>query len=191
MGSGGGRPKALKAMKTAVGVFTVLLALSIASGAETNALPSGQSVAAEIQKELPPGWSLTLIDEKGKMGHPHGLEEPLFRIDFVNTNVVIQESGPMHGTNVVSSIHPNLRLHFHSQADRDQTLKIIEKEKIFSWDIPTLFGETTDFVIVGSPTWHNRFETGFAAGGDFSAEANKALHPLLEALRKYVDAHKK
>jgi hypothetical protein len=178
-------------MKTAVGVLVVLFALSIASAAETNALPSGQSVAADIEKELPGGWSLTLIDEKGKMGHPHGLEEPLFRIDFVNTNVAIQETRQMYGTNATSSFHPNLRLHFHSQADREQTLKIIEKEKIFSWDIPTLFGETKDFVIVSSPMWHNRFQTDFASGGDFSAEANKALHPLLEALRKYVDAHKK
>jgi hypothetical protein len=174
-------------MKTAVGIFTILLALSIARAAETNTLPSGQSVAAEIQKVLPEGWSLMLIDEKGKMGHPHGLEEPLFRIDFVNTNVEIKETGLRYGTNVVSSIHPNLRLHFHAQADREQTLKVIEKEKLFSWDIPTLFGETKDFVIVGSPMWHNRF----ASGGDFSAEANKAIHPLLEALRKYVDAHKK
>jgi hypothetical protein len=178
-------------MKTAVGLFTVLFALNIANAAETNALPSGQSVAEEIRKELPDGWSLTLIDEKGKMGHPHGLEEPLFRIDFVNTNVVIKEARQMNGTNATTSFHPNLRLHFHSQADREQTLKVIEKEKIFSWDIPTLFGETKDFVIVGSPMWHNRFETGFASGGDFSAEANQAIHPLLEALRKYADAHKK
>jgi hypothetical protein len=178
-------------MKTTICILAVLLLFNFSPAAETNALPSGQSVAAEIQKELPEGWSLTLIDEKGKMGHPHGLEEPLFRIDFVNTNVVIRESGTVQGTNAVSSVHPNLRLHFHSQADRDQTLEIIEKEKIFSWDIPTLFGETKDFVIVGSPMWHNRFQTSFGSGGDFSAEANKALHPLLEALRKYVDAHKK
>jgi hypothetical protein len=177
-------------MKTAIAVFTILLAFNIASGAETNALPSGHSVAEEIQKELPEGWSLTLIDEKGKMGHPHGLEEPLFRIDFINTNVVINEARQMNGTNATSLFHPNLRLHFHSQANRDEILKIIEKEKIFSWDIPTLFGETKDFVIVSSPMWHNRFDTGFASGGDFSAEANRALHPLLEALRKYVEAHK-
>ena len=178
-------------MKSTIGIVAIALLFHLSPAAETNALPSGQSVAADIQKELPEGWSLTLIDEKGKMGHPHGLEEPLFRIDFVNTNVAIQETRQMYGTNATSSFHPNLRLHFHSQADREQTLKIIEKEKIFSWDIPTLFGETKDFVIVGSPMWHNRFQTDFASGGDFSAEANKALHPLLEALRKYVDAHKK
>jgi hypothetical protein len=177
-------------MKTAVGLFAVLFALSVASAVETNALPSGQSVAAEIQKELPEGWSLTLIDEKGKMGHPHGLEEPLFRIDFVNTNVTIS-IGQLPGTSATLSIHPNLRLDFHSQADRDETLKIIEKEKIFSWDIPTLFGETKDFVIVGSPMWHNRYKNDFTSGGDFSAAGNRALHPLLEALRKYVDIHKR
>ena len=154
--------------------------------AETKTLPTGQSVAAEIRKQLPEGWSLTLIDEKGKMGHPHGLEEPLFRIDFVNTNLAVKETDRIHGTNGISIMHPNLRLHFHSRADRDKTLEIIRKENVYSWDIPTLFGETRDFMIVGSPAWYNESK----AGADHGEEANKAIEPLLGALQSYLDKHK-
>jgi hypothetical protein len=172
--------------KVAFTVLAVVIILQLAIAADTNALLSAQNVAAEIRKQLPEGWSLTLIDEKGKMGHPHGLEEPLFRIDFVNTNIAVNETNRIYGTNVVSIMHPNLRLHFHPKADRDKTLEIIKQQQVFSWDIPTLFGETRDFMIIGSPAWYNKSN----AGADHGEEANQAIEPLLRALRRYIDEHK-
>jgi hypothetical protein len=169
-------------MKIIITVLAVCLATGLIPAAETNMLPSGRSVAAEIQSVLPTGWSLTLIDEKGKMGHPHGLEEPLFRIDFVNTNIVIQEVEKIYGTNRVHELRPNLRLHFHSKVDREHTLAVIKKEQVYSWDIPTIFGETKEFIIVDSPAWYN--------GGNHGEEANRAMDPLLRSLGKYVEADK-
>jgi hypothetical protein len=41
-----------------------------------------EAAASDIRKWLSDGWTCTLLSEKGEMGHPHGLEEPLFRLDF-------------------------------------------------------------------------------------------------------------
>ena len=172
--------------KVAFTILVFMVTSGLVSAAETNATPSAGSVAADVRKQLPEGWSLTLIEEKGKMGHPHGLEEPLFRIDFVNTNLAVNETNRVNGTNVISIRHPNLRLHFHSKAERDKTLEIIRKEEVYSWDIPTLFGETRDFMIIGSPAWFNKSK----AGADHGEEANKAIEPLLRTLRGYIDDHK-
>jgi hypothetical protein len=70
----------------------------------------GEAAASDIRKWLPDGWTCTLISERGKMGHPHGLSEPLLCLDFVNVSLafpVENEAGQ------VKLVHPNLRLHFH------------------------------------------------------------------------------
>ena len=144
----------------------------------------GEAVAAGIRKQLPAGWTCTLIDEKGKMGHPHGLEEPLFRLDFVNSSVAfIEETGP---------VHPNLRLHFHASAEREQILKTIEAERIYSWAIPTLFADTREYVVVTSPLWQNHYTTRIGntnwGTGVYTEEANRLIAPLLQALKEYFNS---
>jgi len=180
-------------MKTLLAITLVMLpAIALFSLAEDKVSPTrAERVAADIQNCIPSGWTCTLISEKGKMGHPHGLEEPLFRLDFVNTNLTFREEMASGSERV----HPNLRLHFHDAADRDRILKTIEAEQSYSWAIPILFGETKEYVIVTSPLWQNRFiaaKTGNKAwvAGSHTDEANKAVAPLLKALKQYCDAHK-
>jgi hypothetical protein len=143
----------------------------------------GEPVAADIRKQLPDGWTCTLISEKGKMGHPHGLEEPLFRLDFVNSSVAF--------TDEIGPVHPNLRLHFHASAERDRILKTIEAERAYSWAIPTLFADTREYVVVTSPMWQNHFTTRVGdtnwGVGVYTEEANRLIAPLLQALKKYFD----
>jgi len=144
----------------------------------------GEAVAADIRKQLPDGWTCTLISEKGKMGHPHGLEEPLFRLDFVNSSVAFAEE--------IGPVHPNLRLHFHASAERDGILKTIEAERPYSWAIPTLFADTREYVVVTSPMWQNHFTTRVGdtnwGVGVHTEEANRLIAPLLQALKKYFDS---
>ena len=146
----------------------------------------GDIAAAEIRKILPDGWICTLISEKGKMGHPHGLEEPLFRLDFVNSNVAfLEETGP---------VHPNLRLHFHATAERERILKTIEAERAYSWAIPTLFADTREYVVVTSPLWqnNNKVQVGNTTwgAGVYTEDANRLIAPLLQALKKYFESRK-
>ena len=152
--------------------------------------PDGKAVAAEMRKLLPRGWTCTLLDEKGKMGHPHGLGEPSFRLDFENKDAMHREGDEDR------SFHPNFRLHFHPIRERDVVLKTIEHERNYSWDIPVLFAETRDYIVVTSPMWMNpRFirsatfenrrvvfdEDMEVAGG----EGEKLLAPLEGVLRSY------
>jgi hypothetical protein len=143
----------------------------------------GEAVAAEIRKHLPEGWTCTLIAETGKMGHPHGLEEPLFRLDFVNPTVAFT-------VDETKRVHPNLRLHFHPSAERARILRTIEAERFFSWAIPVLFADTRDYVVVTSPLWQNHYteQVGTATWGVgvSTSEAVLLIAPLLQVLKKYL-----
>ena len=146
----------------------------------------GEAAASDIQKSLPEGWTCTLVSQKGKMGHPHGLEEPLFRLDFVNSNVAfaVDEQTRL--------VHPNLRLDFHASAERERILETIEAEGIYSWAIPVLFADTRDYVVVTSPLWQNHYSTEVGGttwgAGVYTEEANGLIAPLLQALKKYSDS---
>ena len=156
-----------------------------------NRPPVAKKVAAEIRKLLPAGWKCMLISEKGKMGHPHGLKEPLFRLDFISTNVTFPAE-IRRGKYL--DVNPNLRLHFHAISEREEVLKTIRAERFYSWAVPIMFAESKDYIIVTSPLWKNHYteevgETTWATA-DSSDAANKAIAPLLVALKKYVDARK-
>jgi hypothetical protein len=175
-----------RAMRMSSTIAAIVLALALSAGAMSAAIAQspGEAVAADIRKNLPDGWTCTLISETGKMGHPHGLEEPLFRLDFVNPNVAfIEETGP---------VHPNLRLHFHASAERERILKTIEAERAYSWAIPTLFADTRDYVVVTSPLWqnNNKVQVGNTTwgAGVYTQEANRLIAPLLQTLKQYFDS---
>jgi hypothetical protein len=127
---------------------------------------------AGIQAVLPKGWECTVLSEPGKMGQPHGLGEPLFRLDFTNPNESFEfERMP----NQRQRVHPSMRLHFHAIQDKQRIMKVIAAEAVFSWDIPIYFSETKDYLIVTSPPWIN--------GGCYTAEARKLIAPLEQAIK--------
>jgi len=146
----------------------------------------GEVAASDIQKHLPEGWTCTLVSEKGKMGHPHGLEEPLFRLDFVNLNVTFAVDGQTR------LVNPNLRLHFYASPERERILKTIEAERIYSCAIPVLFADAKDYVVVTSPLWQNHYSTKVGntawGAGVYTEEANSLIAPLLQALKKYFES---
>jgi hypothetical protein len=116
-----------------------------------------------------------VITEPGKMGHPHGLDEPAFRIDFTNPTASFPEWASVE-TNQPKWRRPSLRLHFHPIAGKPLILKTIEREQMYSWDIPTSYAETRDFIVVTSPAWINE--------GDYSDDARKLMKPLERALKE-------
>jgi len=128
-----------------------------------------------LQAMLPKGWSYTIASKSGRMGHPHGLEEPLFRADFVSTSGTFLRVLPGGKS---ATVQPSLRLHFHRREERPRIFDVIEREKVFSWEIPILFGETKDYVIVTSPEWVNH--------GVSTTEARTLYEPLEKALREYI-----
>jgi hypothetical protein len=184
--------------KTTIGLFAFLLILFASVipkslGQEKSSQSPADKVAADIRQILPKGWECIAITEKGKMGHPHGLEEPRFRLDFINTNETFRVEVLPRYTNLV---HPNLRLHFHDVQEREHVLRTVEAEQIYSWTIPTLFCETKQFIIVTSPVWINHTvaadETGkiIANVGMTSGEIRSSLFPLEKALKDYCNSRK-
>ena len=123
---------------------------------------------------LPKGWKYSIIRQEGKMGHAHGLEEPLFSVDFANPEQSFTYTGALRK---VTSSHPSLRLNFYKIADKRKILETIEKEKLYSWNIPTYFGETKEYIVVTSPAWIN--------AGVYTEEAKGLYTPLEKALKTY------
>ncbi len=121
---------------------------------------------------MPNDWTLTVITETGKMGHPHGLEEPVFRIDFTDQTRTFITSA--------TELHPYLRLYFYRINDKEKILGIIQQESIYSWDIPTYFAETKEYIIVTSPLYINH--------GIYTEEAIALFTPLEQALKDYFAA---
>ncbi len=106
----------------------------------------------------------------GEIGHPHGLNESLFRIDFID---------PAHkfAWPYGQESSPSLRLHFYNISDKSRILEIIRAEAMYSWDIPVYFDETAQYIVVSSPSYVN--------GGCYTDEAASLYKPLDTALKAY------
>lgn len=133
-----------------------------------------------IQDILPEGWTYTVIDESGEMGHPNGLVEPIFRIDFLNSNsTFFYTHSYSKKSDKIETYNPYLRIHFHPIGDKEKIMKTIEIERVYSWDIPMYFGETKEYIIITSPGWINH--------GIYTEEAKLLYAPLEETLKKYFE----
>jgi len=187
-------------MKPTIGPFRAALILSAVITSECLGQKSSQPsvelfsvdrVASDIQRVIPKGWKCIVITEKGKMGHPVGLEEPSFRLDFIKTNETLQMKIAAQLTNVV---HPNCRLHFHAIEDREHVLRTIEAERIGCYDSPDYFADTKPCIVVTSWAWINQtFITNETAIWSFSSpggEIGERVKPLREALKDYCDSLK-
>jgi hypothetical protein len=124
-----------------------------------------------IHSVLPEGWEMKLISANTKP--PHGLGEPLFRLDFTDTVNKFSQTTTMESYQV----SPSLRLFFYDIAEKEAVLAVIEDEKIYSWDVPDYYAETADYIIVTSPIYIN--------SGWYTEEATAFYTPLESALKKY------
>jgi hypothetical protein len=129
---------------------------------------------AAIRRDLPSGWDCMAVWQDGDKGHPHGLDEPLFRMDVGSTYEVFG-AGLGRG---LGSGWPLVQLFFYDIAEKPHVLNVIEAERLHSWDIPIYFGETDQYVIVTSPAYVNH--------GIFTDEAKKRLSPGWQVLRRHI-----
>ncbi|MBX7245279.1 MAG: ankyrin repeat domain-containing protein [Candidatus Sumerlaeaceae bacterium] len=131
-----------------------------------------ETMARSLRSQLPPGWTCTVTTEPGRMGHPHGLGEPMFRLDFENRDVKFPAE---HGAISKGQLSPCLRLHFHSIDEQREIERVVEAERVYSWDIPTTYAVLRNHIVVSSPGWKNH--------GYSTPKANAAIAPLLAALQ--------
>lgn len=126
---------------------------------------------SRIQEGLPDGWECVVEKTSGQKGHPHGLKEPVFRVDFTNPNATI----PGRPNNM----NPSIQLYFYPIESKPHVMTVIDKERMYSWDIPIYFGETEEHIVVTSPAYVNH--------GVFTEEAKKTIRPMWNVLRKYIE----
>lgn len=129
----------------------------------------------DLHARLPAGWTCTVHEGKDIKQVPHGLGSPLFHIVVTNTHVSF---AGIPNTPTAEKQHPIVPLYFYPRSAKPDIMKIIEKERCYSWNIPVYFGETDEFVVVTSPAYVN--------GGVFTAEARRALRPAWTVLRELI-----
>jgi hypothetical protein len=123
-----------------------------------------------IRESLPASWQMTVIDKEGEIGHPHGLKEPLFRIDFLDTEHYFFDAGGRQYS-------PSARLYIYDIVQQKIIMATIVRERMYSWDIPEYYDRTKDYIIVTSPSYIN--------GGHYNNEAVYLFQPLDMALKEY------
>src|SRR4030042_1097776 len=133
--------------------------------------PEFVSFLKGIYNTIPEGWEMRLSTHEGYMDSPQGLEEPLFRLDFEDTEnsfSIVQDP-----TN--TTISPNLVLLFYDIKEKEAIMKIIEEQEKYSWDIPLYYDESPLYIAVTSPVYINC--------GRYEDEAMMYYEPLEEALK--------
>ena len=130
------------------------------------------SFVNRIQESLPDNWECMVEDQDGQKGHPHGLDEPLFRMDFTNYNAYFDADKRL-------GMHPVIQLYFYDIDSKLHIMQIVREQSLYSWDIPIYFGETEEYVIVTSPSYVNH--------GVFTEEAKNAIRPMWNVLRMYIE----
>jgi len=169
----------MKNISVQIPILVFALALTSCANKETSSvkeMPSGEAtLISQIRGDLPEGWQCASVHQDGEKGHPHGLAEPLFRTDFSAPEQSFQTpQGDKRG-----KVSPLIQLYFYDIATKAHVLNVIDKERIYSWDIPIYFGETEDYIIVTSPSYVNH--------GIFTEEAKKAIRPMWNVLRNHIE----
>ena len=150
-------------------IYGVLFMLTVLDAAPCQ-LPNEPLLIGLIRRELPKGWECTLVREAGLKGHPHGLSEPMFRVTCHNPRVSFDGKGKAQS--------PVIPLFFYSIVDKSQVMNVVERERLYSWDIPQYFGETEEYVVITSSALVN--------DGTFTDEARKAIRPMWHVLRRHI-----
>ncbi len=124
---------------------------------------------------IPEGWNCTIITQNlERAERPHGLWEPVAIVNLINPSAEFKET--------YGKINPSLRLYFYDIAEKQEIMKIIAKEVVYSWCRPIYFDETQKYVIVTSPCYIN--------SGVFSKELMNYYSPLEKSLKGYFDKFK-
>ncbi|MCD4777105.1 MAG: hypothetical protein K8S15_13795 [Candidatus Aegiribacteria sp.] len=148
--------------------LVLLINVCIAMGSTNDTI----SLANRMQDSLPDGWECTIVDQDGHKGHPQGLDEPLFRVDFINPDVLFDADRRI-------GLNPTIQLYFYDINSKPDVMKVIGEQSLYSWDIPIYFGETEEYIVVTSPAYVNH--------GVFTEEAKNTIRPIWNALRIHIE----
>lgn len=120
----------------------------------------------------PAGWDCELIQENFNLNDiPRNAEQPMAILKFINRDKKFTSFAS-------TEVSPSLILNFYPIAEKEELIRFIRSQQIFSWCIPIYYGETKAYFITTSPCFIN--------GGSFSSEANSAITDLQTALKSLI-----
>lgn len=77
------------------------------------------------------------------------------------------------------SINPSLTLILYPIMQKRELIEFIKSQQIYSWCIPTYYGETKDYFVITSPCFINN--------GSFTDEANSLILDLHNSLKSILE----
>lgn len=120
----------------------------------------------------PAGWDCEIIQENFNLNDiPRNADQPMAIIKYINRDKKFTSFGS-------TEVNPSLILNFYPISKKEELIRFIRSQQIFSWCIPVYYGETKAYFITTSPCFIN--------GGSFSSEANSAITDLQTALKSLI-----
>lgn len=121
---------------------------------------------------VPEGWDCRVISDHFNPDEiPTNAGDPLVIIKYTNPNRVFT-------TGENREVHPSLILNIYPIKQKEELIILIKSQQLYSWCIPTYYGETETHFILTSPCFIN--------GGYFNEEANKSIEDLHLALESII-----
>jgi hypothetical protein len=117
----------------------------------------------------PEGWKCEIVENaKDSSKIPRLSPKPL---------AIVTYNHPERFFSLKDSIrtNPSLILNIHEIKKKESLIQLIENQEMYSWCIPSYYGETDKFFVMTSPCFIN--------GGNYSQEANQTMSDLHLALR--------
>lgn len=134
--------------------------------------PSDETSLNDFCKIAPDGWECEIIEENFDLSDiPMNSDEPL---------AIVKYQYPLEEITTIgeSLISPSLILNIYPIALKSNLIEHVNSQAIFSWCIPRLYGETSNYMIITSPCFINN--------GTLTEEANGKIEALHTALEKIL-----
>ena len=126
----------------------------------------------EFCSVVPAGWDCQItFDGFNPQDIPASSGQPYAMIYFNNLNRSFLNSEEREE-------HPSLILNFYPIQQKSSLIALIKSQQIYSWCIPSYYGETQDYFILTSPCFIN--------GGCYTEEANASIEDLQLALESII-----
>ncbi len=156
-------------MKTKFFLIVIILVSLVHTSCENITDPTLEDFCAIV----PNDWDCEIIkDDFSKNDIPKNAENPVVILKYKNLNREFTRY-------VDTKVNPSLTLDIYSIRQKKELIDFIKSQQLYSWCIPSYYGETKDYFILTSPCFIN--------GGCFTDEANACINDLHAALDKIID----
>jgi|GEM_PF-2344134 len=127
----------------------------------------------EFCSVIPNGWECEIItDNFSKEDLPKNASKPLAIVKYKNpTREFLRYPD--------RSINPSLTLILYPIKQKRELIEFIKSQLIYSWCIPSYYGETKDYFVLTSPCFINN--------GAFTDEANSLILDLHNSLKSIIE----